>query len=352
MNNGEWIMENEELKKIDDLGRMLGTVHDLLRIKFFIPHFSLFILFLFSSCHYSRPDLENSDLPQRTRDSLVYLYERHYTWGTNLEVRADSMRLELLPVKEAYCLLHKGDRVVVAEFAVHPGDSIDSVWVKLAHSQEVQGWLREADLKRCCVPDDSISQSIYFFSDTHAAYFMVVFALFVAVWLVRAFRRKQLQMVYFNDIDSLYPLALCLLMACCATVYESMQVFVPDTWEHYYYNPTLSPFKVPFVLSLFLAGMWMFVIVLLAVLDDLFRQLKPAAAVSYLLGLASSCIFCYFFFILTTHVYVGYAFLAVFIGVFVGRLRRSLRTERYRCGCCGGKLMRKGECPHCGAMNV
>lgn len=39
----------------------------------------------------------------------------------------------------------------------------------------------------------------------------------------------------------------------------------------------------------------MFVIVLLAVLDDLFRQLSPMAALSYLLGLASACIFCYFF---------------------------------------------------------
>ena len=312
----------------------------------------VWLVFLFSSCHYSCPDLENPALSQRTRDSLAYLHERHYTWNTNLEVWADSMRLELLPVKGAYCLLHKGDRVVVAEFAVHPADSIDSVWVKLAHSQEVQGWLREVDLKRSCVPDDSISQAIYFFSDTHASYFLVVFALFVAVWLVRAFRRKQLQMVYFNDIDSLYPLALCLLMACCATIYESIQVFAPDTWEHYYYNPTLSPFKVPFILSLFLVGIWMFVIVSLAVLDDLFRQLKPAAAVFYLLGLASSCIFCYFFFILTTHVYVGYVFLLAFIGVFVGRLRRSLRADLYRCGRCGGKLMRKGECPHCGAMNV
>ena len=89
----------------------------------------------------------------------------------------------------------------------------------------------------------------------------------------------------------------------------------------------------------------------LAVLDDLFRQLSPFAAVSYLLGLASSCIFCYFFFILTTHFYVGYLFLAIFVWIFIGRLRRSLQSPRYRCGRCGGKLMRKGLCPHCGAIN-
>lgn len=101
------------------------------------------------------------------------------------------------------------------------------------------------------VPTDSISQAIYLFSDTHASYFIIIFALFVAVWLFRAFRRKQLRMVYFNDIDSLYPLLLCLLMAFCATIYESIQVFAPETWQHFYFNPTLSPFKVPLVLSAF-----------------------------------------------------------------------------------------------------
>ena len=196
-----------------------------------------------------------------------------------------------------------------------------------------------------------ISQAIYLFSDTHASYFIIIFALFVAVWLFRAFRRKQLRMVYFNDIDSLYPLLLCLLMAFCATIYESIQVFAPETWQHFYFNPTLSPFKVPLVLSAFLMGIWLFIVVLLAVLDDLFRQLSPAAAVFYLLGLASCCIFCYFFFILTTSIYVGYLFLTAFVWVFLKRLRISLLASRYRCGRCGQKLREKGVCPHCGAIN-
>ena len=121
--------------------------------------------------------------------------------------------MECLPIKDTYIALYKGDRVVVAEFAIHPADSVDSVWVKLAHTQEEQGWIRETELKESFVPTDSISQAIHFFSDTHASYFMIIFALFVGVYLFRAFRRKQLQMVYFNDIDSIYPLFLCLLMA-------------------------------------------------------------------------------------------------------------------------------------------
>ena len=310
----------------------------------------LFCLFLFSSCYYKVPNLESEDIAQKTKDSLTYLHERHYTWNTNLELLDDSMDLECLPIKDTFIRLYKGDRVVVAEFATHPKDSIDSLWVKLAHTQDAQGWIREKDLIRSFVPTDSISQAIHLFSDTHASYFVIIFALFVGVYLFRAFRRKQLKMVYFNDIDSVYPLCLCLLMAFSATIYESMQVFVPDTWEHFYFNPTLSPFKVPFILSIFLLSLWMFVIITLAVLDALFRQLTPAAAIFYLLGLMSCCIFCYFFFILTTHIYIGYLFLGYFIWIFVRKVFHSI-SYKYCCGNCGEKLKEKGACPHCGAIN-
>ena len=317
----------------------------------FLLRYFLCALLLLSACHYPRPQLEKEGLSQEAKDSLTYLYERHYTWNTNFLVQTDSVDLASWPIKDRYDRLYKGQRVVVAEFNIHPADSIDSVWVKLAHSEEVQGWIRECDLMRNFVPDDSISQAIYLFSDTHASYFIIVFALFVAVWLIRAIRRKRIQIVYFNDVDSLYPLLLCLLMAVSATLYESMQVFVPDTWQHYYFNPTLSPFKVPFILSLFLACLWLFVVVLLAVLDDIFRQLSLSAALSYLLGLAAVCIVCYFFFIWTTRFYVGYVFLAAFVGLFISRVRRSCKQAGYRCGRCGGRLNRKGICPHCGALN-
>ena len=98
----------------------------------------------------------------------------------------------------------------MAEFAIHSADSVDSVWVKLAHSQEIQGWIGEREMMQAFVPTDSISQFIYLFSDTHASYFVIIFALFVGAWVFRLFRRKQLKIVYFNDIDSVYPLLLCL----------------------------------------------------------------------------------------------------------------------------------------------
>lgn len=311
----------------------------------------IWLLPILAACHYPQTDLANAELCPHTRDSLACLYDRHYTWGTNMEVCADSIDLERLPVKGDYSRLYKGDRVVVAEFAVHPADTVNSVWVKLAHTQEVQGWVRESEFKQAFVPTDSISQFIHFFSDTHAAYFIGICALFVVAWLFHIYCKKPLRLVYFNDIDSVYPLLLCLLMAFSATVYESMQVFVPETWEHFYFNPTLSPFRVPLVLSVFLICIWLFIIVLLAVLDDLFRQLPLWAATAYLLGLAACCIFCYLFFILTTRIYVGYAFLLLFSLLFLKRARISLHAPRYRCGQCGKKILSKGICPHCGAVN-
>ena len=311
----------------------------------------LCLMVLLASCRYVPPELSDEEMDQRARDSVAYLFDHHYTWNTNLVLQVDSVHLMALPLKESFSTLYEGDRVVVADLDVHPNDTVDSVWVKLAHSQEVQGWLRESEMKRAFVPADSISQAIYLFSDTHVPYFIIICALFVGFWLVRMLRRKSLRRTGFSDIDSVYPLLLCLLMALCATLYESMQVFVPDTWEHFYYNPTLSPFRVPFLLSLFLAGLWAFVVVLVATVDVLFRRLSLVTALYYLLGLASACIFCYFFFILTTGIYVGYLFLLVLAVFFVRALRRSLYTSAYRCGNCGEALSRKGICPYCGALN-
>lgn len=268
----------------------------------------------------------------------------------NLALYADSVVLELLPVKDTYIQLYKGAQVVVAELAVHPEDSLDVVWVKVAHNQEVQGWIRESELIDAFVPVDSISQFIHLFSHTQVPYFIAVLSLFVGGHLLRMSRKKQLRMVYLNDIDSIYPLLLCLLIALSATLYESIQLFAPDVWQRYFFAPTLSPFKVPAILSVLLIVLWLKLLVALAALDDMFSQLSPSEAFFYLLGLLSVGIFCYLFFMFTTRFYVGYAFLGVAVVLFFRKAHR-LPIYKYRCGGCGKKLQAKGTCPYCGAVN-
>ena len=51
----------------------------------------LLCLLLLSSCYYKAPALDSEELSKKTKDSLTYLYERHYTWNTNLEVVDDSI---------------------------------------------------------------------------------------------------------------------------------------------------------------------------------------------------------------------------------------------------------------------
>lgn len=284
-------------------------------------------LLCMTGCRYARPLPEGEGTDSQLPDTLASVSEREYLLNINLEVVADSVSLACLPLKDCFNILHKGDKVVVAEVDVHPSGSADSIRVKLAHSQELQGWVSERQLMEDFVPVDSISQFIYVFSDKHVLFFVVVLALFAAMWVFRISRRMQLKMVYFNDIDSFYPLLLCVLMAFCATVYETVQICSPVMWEHYYFKPTLSPLKVPFALSVFLIGLWLLIIVLLATLDEVFRRLSPAAAAFYLLGLFSCCIFCYFFFIFTTRFFVGYLFFAAFCVLFVRRARVLLAKD-------------------------
>ncbi len=309
------------------------------------------MLLTLTGCHYPAPNTHVKGMKHFTKDSLTYLHHCHFTFNTNFEVSADSIRLVCLPIEGDSVTVHKGDRVVVADFMGRSDDKQDTLWVKLAHSEETQGWMRASDVVRYLMPTDSISQFIHFFSNRHTIYFIGILMIFAIAYFVRLLLRRRISLVFFQDIDSLYPIFLCLLMAFAATLYESMQKFAPDTWQHFYFNPTLSPFHVPGILSIFLVAIWLFIIISVAVLDDIFRQLRLSSAIFYLLGLLASCVFCYFFFILATSIYVGYFFLLLLLFIFIKRALSGNHVYHYRCGKCGQKMKEKGVCPRCGAIN-
>ena len=199
------------------------------------------------------------------------------------------------------------------------------------------------------VPIDPISQFIHLFSSSHTLPFFLVLAVFFLWFVYRAVQRKQIKLIGLNDIDSVFPIILSFLLAVAATVYNSIQHFVPETWEHYYYDPTLNPFEVPFILGLFIVCVGMILLFGVAMLDDLFHQVKLETAFFYLLGLASYCIFLYIFFTYIW-VYAAYICLAVYAVWCIERLKKSDKYP-YACGACGAKMRTKGICPHCGALN-
>ena len=323
---------------------LLFGMHSLL---FF---FTLFLSVTFYSCKYTEPKIDKEEISDKSKDSLYQLYHYHYTLNKNLEAWSDTVKLAQLPFKDKFVTITKGDRVVVAEFMVQPSDTVDSVWVKVARDQKTQGWVHESTIVNNFVPVNPGSQAIFVFSHTHASYSLIIVTLVLAIYLFRVYRKKKLMLVYFNDINSVYPLMLCFLLAFSATIYESMQMFAPETWQHFYFNPTLSPFKVPFILSVVVLSIWAFIVVFLASLEELFRQLSPSSAFLYLMGLAACCIFCYFFFIIATSFYIGYLFLAYFFYLLMKKVNGRM-TYKYRCGKCGALMKDKGECPSCGTIN-
>ena len=272
------------------------------------------------------------------------------TPNTNLIFTGDSILLELLPVKDTYVSLHKGDQVVVAEVAIYPEEGIDSIQVKIAHDQEVQGWIPQRLLIHSFISTDSISQIISLMHRTSSYYFYLIAFFFILLSLYWYHRKKTLHIVFFNDIDSIYPMLLCLLVAIHTTIYESIRIQTPDMWWSYYFSPTLSPFQVPFTLSVLIVTFWVIVIVGLAAIDDIFRKLSLGEALFYLLGLSAVCILCNYLFFYVSGSPLSWVLLVCFTTFFAWKSWNIVKY-RYRCGNCGYRMKAKGVCPACGVVN-
>ena len=286
-----------------------------------------------------------------------YSEGRHYSFNYNFEVKADSLELlrqqpeELASdlLTDSFCV-GKGSRLVVADFRTLPSDSIDSVWVQLATEASEFGWTRESELLESVVPDDPISQFIATFSDKHVLYSLIIVGLLAFVYLYRKAEKHNAPIVHFNDIDSFYPTLLTVIVSAAATFYASLQMFAPELWQQFYYHPTLNPFSVPGLLSVFLVSVWAMIIVGIAAVDDVRTQLPFGDALLYLGGLAGVCAVDYIVFSITTLWYVGYVLLFLYVAFAVRQYYRYHRL-RYVCGNCGKKLRTLGRCPYCGAMN-
>lgn len=308
----------------------------------------LFLLLCMTACHY-RTTL-SSAVKNGSEDSVAVSVqkERPYALNSNFRVTADTLWLRLLPLLDSIPV-REGDELVVAEISLRTEMQDDSVWVKVARDQETIGWIPEHQLLTHIVPVDPISRCIHLFSNSHTLPFFLVLAVFFLCFVYRAVRRKQIKLIWLNDIDSVFPITLSWLLVAAATLYNSMQHFVPETWERYYYDPSMNPFDLPFVLGLFVLSVFFILLLGVALLDDLFHQTSFEVAFFYLLGLASYCIFLYIFF---TYLWVYLAYVG-FIGYTLWCIRQLRKSHGYpyACGSCGAKMRSKGICPHCGALN-
>lgn len=310
------------------------------------------------SCTYHRVSLDMEwDYTPGQRDSIIFARTHHYSQNYNFRVSADSIVLlpDITDSPAAYTgdtvSVYEDERLVVADFSYIPADSIDSVWIKVARDQYTIGWIHEKDLLENATPDDPISQFIHFFGNKRNAALCTLAAVAFIVLLIRLMHRKKIRIVHFNDIDSFYPALLCIDIAAVAMLYTTIQHFVPDTWQEFYFNPTLNPFVLPPILALFIIGIWLILLLAMAAADEAVRVLGIEGAMPYLLSLAGVAMAVYLIFSITTYIYAGYVLFPVYVVFAVMRHRRR-RTYRYMCGRCGHKLRHKGICPYCGAHNV
>jgi hypothetical protein len=314
----------------------------------------LAMLMLLTACYHRGQQTPDAwDLTRQQYDSISFSTTHHYTQNYNFVVNADHLPLADNVADQAFDTLYvvRGERIVVAAIQTVPADTIDSIWVKVARDQITQGWIHESELLQGVSPDDPISQFIDTFSNAHLLVFMAFIMVAGGAFALRRLLRRRAYIVHLNDIDSFYPMLLCLLIAASATLYASIQVFGAESWRHYYFHPSLNPFALPFHLALFIASVWIIIIVSLAVLQDVRRQLSTTDALLYLIGLAAVCGVVYVVFSVGTLYYIGYPLLVVYIAFAITCYRRQPHA-RYHCGQCGQKLRSKGRCPYCGAQNV
>ena len=289
----------------------------------FIIYYLLFSIATLSLCacyNHGQQTPDAWDLTKQQLDSISFSTTHHYTQNYNFVVTAPSLTLsdELPDLAFDTVYVNKGERIVVAEILTVPTDTVDSIWVKVAHDQITQGWIRESELLQGVSPDDPISQFIDIFSDTHLLIFLA-FCVVVGAYGMRRLMRHNAYIVHFNDIDTPYPTVLCILVAASATLYASIQMFGAESWRHFYYHPSLNPFALPMHLGIFVASVWAIIIVAGATLDDVIHRLSGGEAVLYLAGLGAVCAVDYVVFSIFTLYYIGYPLLVAYIAYALWR---------------------------------
>lgn len=290
-------------------------------------------------------------------DSVKFYNTHHYGIGYNFIVRSDSLLLIAQQpeehvsqlVTDTFCVMHN-QQIAVSDIRTIPQDSIDSIWIQVITEEGRIGWGHETDIQRNVMPTDPISQFIMLFSDTHLIIALIILALIVAAYIVRLVQKRNAPLVHFRDIPSFYPTLLCIIVASSATLYASLQMFGADTWQHFYYHPSLNPFCMPLILGIFISSVWAMLIIGIAAIEDIRHYLSFDDTVLYVSGLIGVCAILYIVFSISTLYYIGYPLLLIYCWFAITRYIKCSRRN-YICGNCGKQINRKGKCPYCGAIN-
>jgi hypothetical protein len=301
-------------------------------------------------------DVESADsipcLKREKADSIKFRLTHHYTINHNFIVKSDSLtltsRISALP-NDTF-VVRKGERIVVADIYENVNDSAKTVWIKMARDQHTMGWIRENDMLTHVVPDNIISYTLDILTNSRTLWMFSILAFGVGAFFFRRYRSSKLQILKFDEMDSFYPVLFLILTATLSCLYTSIQRFVPEYWQEYYFNPTLNPLQLPAALSLLVALVWTTIIIFIAVLDNIYNNFYIAPGITYLCELLGLGMLTYLFFSWTTIITIGYFLLPVFIVALLYIYFKYIRCK-YTCGECGCRMHSPGRCIYCGTYN-
>lgn len=292
----------------------------------------LFIIIAFCNSNAQNPFVSDSDsvalidLTPTQKDSLLFRLKHHYSENFNFLVKSDSIML--VPregdIIQDTCWVYKDELIAVAEIKMLQ-DSIDSVWVKVAHDQYTMGWIPEKDLLESAIPHDQISAMIYILTNSRAFWMTALILFGILAYYLHRGESRQLYILNFKEMRSVYPFVFVALVAIMASVYSSVQCFVPEYWQEYYYHPVLSPIGLPLIMAVLLSLAWLVVIIFIAVVDEVYHHFYFVAGITYIFELLGIAMFSYLVISWTTSIYIGYTILFALLFLLGVIYKRTLR---------------------------
>ena len=118
---------------------------------------------------------------------------------------------------------------------------------------------------------------------------------------------------FLDEMQSPYPALFLLFVAIMASLYASVQNFVPEFWQEYYFHPTLNPLVLPPIMATLVVVLWLVIITLIAVIDEVYHHFYFMPGIIHLTKIVGAAMMVYIVVSWTTLIYVGYILLAVLL---------------------------------------
>ena len=268
------------------------------------------------------PDSVLLNMTPQQIDSLVFRLTHHYTINFNFVVKADSIML--VPregdVSIDTCYVKEGGLVAVAAVSNH----IDTLWVKVAHDQYTMGWIPESELLKHSSPDDPISEILYALSGSRGIWMSILAVIGLCAFFVKRGKTNQLRLTQLEQMQSPYPSLFLALIAAMAVLYATIQNFIPEYWQEYYFHPSLNPLMLPPIMASLVVLVWLLIITFIAVCDEVYHKFDVLDGAIYIFELLGVGMIVYLIISWTTIIYIGYLFTPIFLRLLYKRFKTNL----------------------------